>query len=86
MAYIIVYVMYMVQAMININEHVNRVLNIIKAKYGLKNKSEAIEVAVHEYEEECLEPELRPEYTKKLGRIAKGKFISRAKLDKTLGE
>ena len=50
----------MVQAMININEETNRVLNIIKAKYGLKDKSEAINLIVSEYEQEFLEPELSP--------------------------
>ena len=64
----------MVQAMININENVNRVLNIIKAKYGLKDKSEAINLVVNEYEENFLEPELRPEYKEKLLKIDKGKF------------
>ena len=34
--------MYMVQAMVNISEEANRVLNIVKAQYGLKDKSEAI--------------------------------------------
>jgi len=61
--------------MININENVNRVLNIIKAKYGLKDKSEAINLVVNEYEENFLEPELRPEYLEKLQKIRKGKYI-----------
>src|SRR3989344_4047596 len=61
----------MVQAMINITEHANRVLNIIKAKYGLKDKSEAIDLVVNGYEESILEPELRPEYIKKLQKIEK---------------
>ena len=65
----------MVQAMININENVNRVLNIIKAKYGLKDKSEAINLVVNEYEENFLEPELRPEYLEKLQKIRKGKYL-----------
>ena len=65
----------MVQAMININEEVNRVLNIIKAKYGLKDKSEAINLVVKEYEESFLELELRPEYVEKLNRIKKQKGI-----------
>jgi len=56
----------MVQAVVNLNEHENRVLNIIKGKYGLKNKSEAISVVISEYEKELLEPELRPEYVEKL--------------------
>lgn len=61
----------MVQAMININEEANRVLNVIKAKYGLRDKSEAINLIVKEYEESFLEPELRPEYIKKALRIHK---------------
>ncbi len=56
----------MVQAVINLDEHENRVINIIKGKYGLKNKSEAIEYIVNEYEKEHLEPELRPEYIEKM--------------------
>ena len=56
----------MVQAIINLNEHENRVLNIIKGKYGLKNKSEAVNLIIREYEKELLEPELRPEYIEKM--------------------
>ena len=56
----------MVQAVINLNEHENRVINIIKGKFGLRNKSEAIEYIINEYEKEYLEPELRPEYIEKM--------------------
>lgn len=56
----------MVQAIIELNEHENRVLNIIKGKYGLKNRSEAIDLMIKEYEKELLEPELRPEYIEKI--------------------
>ena len=56
----------MVQAIITLNEHENRVLNIIKGKYGLKNKSEAVNLIIREYEKELLEPELRPEYIDKM--------------------
>ena len=56
----------MVQAVVTLNEHENRILNIIKGKYGLRNKSEAISVVISEYEKELLEPELRPEYVEKL--------------------
>lgn len=66
----------MVHAMIDIKENTNRVLNIVKAKYGLKDKSEAINIVVQEYEELCLEPELRPEYKKRLVEIVKGKHFS----------
>ena len=66
----------MVQAIINLNEHQNRILGIIKGKYGLKNKSEAINIALEKFEENFLEPELRPEYIKKIAGIQKnGKFI-----------
>ena len=75
----------MVQAMININEESNRVLNIVKAKYGLKDKSEAINIVVKEYEENFLEPELRPKYKNKLLKIIKGKHISREDFEKVVG-
>lgn len=56
----------MVQAIISLNEHENRVLNIIKGKFGLRNKSEAINLIINEYEKEFLEPELRPEFIEKM--------------------
>jgi len=72
----------MVQAMINIDEHTNRVLNIVKAKFGLKHKSEAINVVVNEYEQTMLEPELRPEYKVRIMQIVKGKHLSRQEFEK----
>ena len=72
----------MVQAVINIDENTNRVLNIVKAKFGLKDKSEAINLVVNEYEQISLEPELRPEYKVKLAKIVNGKHLSRAQLEK----
>ena len=72
----------MVQAMISINEHVNRVLNIIKAKYGLRTKSEAIELMAEKYEEEVMEPELKPEFIAEMRDIEKtGKFIKVKNVD-----
>jgi len=64
----------MVQAIINIDENTNRILNIIKAKYGLKDKSQAIDRMAKEYEAEILEPQLRPEYIEKLEKIRRGKY------------
>ena len=61
----------MVQAVINIEEHENRIVNIVKGKFGLKNKSEAINLIINEYEKEILEPELKPEYVEKMKKIAK---------------
>ncbi len=65
----------MVQAIIDVDERTNRILNIIKAKFGLKNKSEAIDLMAEQYEEKILEPELRPEYVKKAKMIMKQKPI-----------
>ena len=65
----------MVQSIIDINEGEDRILNIVKAKFGLKNKSEAVALIAKIYEESFLEPELRPEYLDKLGKIRKGKYI-----------
>ena len=59
----------MVQAIVNIDEHANRVLNIVKAKFGLRDKSEAINIMAEQYEEEILEPELKPEYIEKALKI-----------------
>ena len=75
----------MVQAVINIEENTNRVLNIVKAKFGLRDKSEAINLVVTEYEEMSLEPELRPEYKVKLAKIMKGKHLSRGEFEKGVG-
>jgi len=63
----------MVQNIIEIGDREDRVLNIVKAKFGLKNKSEAVALITVAYEESFLEPELRPEYLQKLERIKKGK-------------
>ena len=65
----------MVQAIINIDEKTNRILNILKAKYGLKDKSQAIDLMAHQYEKELLEPELRPEYIEKMKKRQKEKTV-----------
>ena len=65
----------MVQALVEIDENTNRVLNVVKAKYGLKDKGEAIQIVVERYIEEEDEPELRPEFIKKIKQIEKQKSI-----------
>ena len=64
----------MVQAMVNLGEHEDRLLTIVRGKFGLKNKSEAVNFVIYKYGEELLEPELRPEYKTELLKIDKGKF------------
>jgi len=65
----------MVQAIIKIDDHTNRILNMIKAKFCLKDKSQAIMRMAVEYEETILEPQLRPEYIEKANKIHKQKPI-----------
>ena len=63
----------MVSAMIDISEHANRVLNIVKAKHGLRDKSEAINQMALEYEEEILEPAFKPEFVESVKKARKEK-------------
>jgi len=65
----------MVKAMVDIDPRTNQVLNIVKAKYSLKDKSEAIDKVVEIYEVEMLEPELKPAFVKKIKKIRKEKSI-----------
>ncbi len=65
----------MVQAIIDIDEKANRVLNMIKAKYCLKDKSQAIQVMARQYEAELLEPELRPEFIEKMSKRQKEQTV-----------
>ena len=63
-----------IKALIKLNEDEDQVLNIVKAKYRLRNKNDALKLVIKEYENN-LEPELRPEYLKKLKKIEKQKGI-----------
>jgi hypothetical protein len=65
----------MVKNVIDLGERESRVINIVKAKYGLKDKSQALSVIIKRYEECELEPQLRPEFIKEIeDTIKKGKF------------
>ncbi len=61
----------MPQAIVKLEEKNDRVVTIVKGKYGLKNKSDAINFVIGTYEEQFLEPELRPEYIEKINKIEK---------------
>ncbi len=66
----------MVKAIIDIDKEANKVLNILKAEYGLRDKSQAINKMAQEFRRFVrVEPEVRPEYIKKLKRIQKQKRI-----------
>lgn len=60
----------MVKSTLEIPERENRILNIVKGQMGLKNKQQALMVVINSYEEQ-MEPEVRPEYLRKLEKIKK---------------
>lgn len=66
----------MVKAIIDIDKETNKLLNLLKAEYGLKDKSQAINRMAEEFKRFVrVEPEVRPEYIRKLKRIQKQKRI-----------
>ncbi len=72
----------MVQAVINLSESNDRILNIIKAQQRLKNKTQAVEFIIETYAQAMEEPELKPKFIKKLRRIQEeGEFLSFKSID-----
>lgn len=59
----------------DIDEEANKVINILKAKYSLKDKSQAINEMAKQYKEIVLDSEVRPEYVKRLKRIEKERIL-----------
>ena len=64
----------MVQALVTIDSNTNRVLNVVKAKFDLKDKGQAIKVLADQYVN-IKEPELRPEYIAKMKKLVNGPHI-----------
>ena len=71
----------MTSAIVNLTEENNRFLNIIKAHFGIKNKSDAINFVVENFPKENVGLQVRPEYVRKLKRIMKGKMKSFSSLE-----
>jgi hypothetical protein len=66
----------MVKSLINLSERESRIVNIVKAKYGLKDKNQALSLILKRYEECELEPQLRPEFVAEIEEARKhGKFV-----------
>jgi len=55
-----------ISARIELNSYANKVLAVLKAKYGLKDKSEAINKFAELYGNELVEKEANEEYIKKM--------------------
>ncbi len=60
----------MTSARIEINEYANRVLAVIKAKFNLKDKSEAINKFIELYGDEVVEKQANEGYIKKIMEIS----------------
>ena len=77
----------MVKAIVNILDENNQIINIIKAKYNLKDKSEAINKIIEEYAEILLEPELKPDYVEKIKKIMeRNDMVEYNSIDELRGE
>jgi len=59
---------------VNISEYTNRVLGVIKEKFGLKDKSQALDKFAQMFGEELVEKEAKDQYIKKLIEIEKNHF------------
>lgn len=56
----------MIDARVKLKPYTNRVLSVVKAKYELKDKSDALNRFVELYGPEEVEPEVKDSYVKKI--------------------
>ena len=63
-----------VSARVELGDYANKVLGIIKIKYGLKDKSEALNKFIELYGDDILEREATEEYAKKVIEISNNHF------------
>jgi len=64
----------MVDARVRLNEYSNRVLGVVKAKYDLRDKSDALNKFVELYGENEVEREVKDSYVKKILKIEEEHF------------
>ena len=65
----------MVKAIVEIDKEANEVINVLKAQYGLRDKSQAINEMAKQYKALVLDSRVRPEYLKELERIQREPII-----------
>ena len=63
----------MVSALVKIDDETNRVLNTVKATYGLKDKGQAIDFVVEKFAELSAEPTLKKPFIKSIKRAQQEK-------------
>ena len=76
----------MISARVELDDYANRVLGIIKIKFGLRDKSEALNKFIELYGEEIMEKEANEEYIKKIIAITKKHFEKYGNKKMTLQE
>ena len=75
----------MVKSLIKLTDYEDMVVNIVKAKYGFKNKNDAIRHIINQYESEFLEPELKPEFIERMEKRTKEPVVKVKDLKKHFG-
>ena len=75
-----------ISARIELDEYSNKILAMIKAKYGLKDKSQALSKFFSIYGDEILEKEATEDYIKKIKSISENHFKKYGKKKMTLQE
>ncbi len=83
----------MIDARVKLKPYTNRVLSVVKAKYELKDKSDALNRFVEMYGVQEVEPEVKESYVKKILAIVEEhhkkygyRKMSDAELDKLFGK
>jgi hypothetical protein len=65
-----------VKSIVDLGERESRLIDIVKAKYSLKDRSQGLNLIINRYEECELEPQLRPEFIKEIDNtLENGKFV-----------
>jgi hypothetical protein len=82
----------MTQARLELDSYTMRVLDVIKGKHGLKNRSEALSKFAEEYGDKYVEPKVDEKILKELDKTYEGhikkhghKAMSERELDNLLG-
>jgi len=75
-----------VTARVELDEYTNKVLGIVKIKFGLKDKSEALNKFVEIYCDEIIERDANEEYVKKVIELTKKHYHKYANKKMTLQE
>ncbi len=84
----------MIDARVKLNKYSNKVLTVVKVKYELKDKSEAINRFIGDYGPNEVEPEVKDEYVKRILKIedeyykryGHSKKMSNKELDELFGK